>query len=52
MKLILERQIQLAFIFAFILLLLLGFFGYQSANALTKALKWEKHTQEVLMQWD
>ncbi len=52
MKLILERQIQLAFIFALLLLLVLGFFGYRSASSLQEALKWEKHTQEVLMQLD
>jgi PAS domain S-box-containing protein len=49
MKLILERQIQLAFIFALILLLTLGFFGNRSANSLNDAVKLEKHTQEVLM---
>ena len=52
MKLILERQIQLAFIFALLLLLVLGFFGYRSANSLKEALKWEKHTQELLLQLD
>ena len=49
MKLILERQIQLAFIFALVLLLLLGFFGYRSANSLNEAVTLEKHTQEVLL---
>jgi PAS domain S-box-containing protein len=52
MKLILERQIQLAFIFALLLLLVLGFFGYRSATSLKEAVKWEKHTQEVLLQLD
>ncbi len=49
MKLILERQIQLAFIFALLLLLTLGFFAYRSSNAMNEALKWEKHTQESLL---
>ena len=48
MKIILERQIQLAFIFALLLLLTLGFFAYRSSNAMYEALKWEKHTQESL----
>jgi PAS domain S-box-containing protein len=52
MKLILERQIQLAFIFALVLLLMLGFFGNRSANSLNEALKWEKHTHEVLLRLD
>jgi len=50
MKLALERQIQLAFVFALIVLLTLGFFAYRNAAALNEALKWEKHTQEVLLQ--
>ncbi len=52
MKLALERQIQLAFIFALIMLSLIGFFAYQSVTSLTEALGWEKHTQEVLLQLD
>lgn len=49
MKLLLERQIQLAFIFALFLLSTLGFFGYRSAKAMNEALMWEKHTQESLL---
>jgi PAS domain S-box-containing protein len=52
MKIALERQIYLAFIFALILLSILGFFAYRSTNSLTEAIKWEKHTQEVLLQLD
>ena len=52
MKSILEKQIQLAFIFALLLLLTLGFFAYRSASALKEALKLEKHTQEVFTQLD
>lgn len=49
MKLVLERQIQLAFIFALLVLLTLVFFGYRSAVSMSEALKWEKHTQDVLL---
>lgn len=52
MKLALERQIQLAFIFGLILLAVIGIFAYQSVNSLNTALKWEKHTQDVLLQLD
>ncbi len=52
MKLALERQIYLAFIFALILLLLLGYFGYRSANSVSEALSLENHTQEVYLQLD
>ncbi|MDQ3179664.1 MAG: CHASE3 domain-containing protein, partial [Acidobacteriota bacterium] len=52
MKLALERQIQLAFLFALLLLLTLGFLGYRSANALGEALKWANHSQEVFTQLD
>ena len=51
-KLTLERQVYLAFIFALILLLTLGYFGYRSANSVTEALKWETHSQEVFLQLD
>ncbi|MCA1639996.1 MAG: CHASE3 domain-containing protein, partial [Acidobacteria bacterium] len=52
MKLALERQIQLAFLFAFLLLLTIGFFAYRNANSLNEALKLEKNTQEILLQLD
>ena len=52
MKITLERQIYLAFIFAMILLLILGFFAYRSTNSLSEAIRWEKQTQEVLLQLD
>ncbi|MBA3632030.1 MAG: CHASE3 domain-containing protein [Acidobacteria bacterium] len=50
MKLALERQIQLAFIIALLLLLTLGFFAYRSANSMIEALSLENHTQEVFTQ--
>ena len=52
MKLALERQIYLAFIFALILLLTLGYFGYRSANSLGEALKLDNHSQDVFSQLD
>ena len=52
MKLALERQIQLAFIFGLILLVIIGFFAYGSVNSLNESLKWEKHTQEVFLKLD
>ncbi len=50
MKLVLQRQIQLAFAVALALLLTIGFFAYRSAEAFRESLKWEQHTQEVLRQ--
>ncbi len=52
MKITLERQIYLAFIFAMILLSVLGFFAYRSINSLNEAIRWEKQTQGVLSQLD
>ncbi len=52
MKLALERQIQLVFIIALLLLLIIGFFAYRSANSMTEALAWEKHTQAALLKLD
>ncbi|MGI8469507.1 MAG: CHASE3 domain-containing protein [Pyrinomonadaceae bacterium] len=52
MRLTLERQIPLAFLVAFILLVTIGFFAYRRITTLAEAIKWEKHTQEVLLQLD
>lgn len=52
MKLSLARQIPLAFIVALILLVAIGFFAHQRIATLNEALKWEKHTQEVISQLD
>lgn len=49
MKLVIERQIQIVFIIALILLLALGFFAYQSSKVMNNALDSEKHTQKVLL---
>ncbi|MDQ3087576.1 MAG: CHASE3 domain-containing protein [Acidobacteriota bacterium] len=35
-----------------ILLSILGFFAYRSINSLNEAIRWKKHTQEVLLQLD
>lgn len=52
MKLTLEKQIPLAFIVALILLVTISFFSYRRISTLNEAIKWEKHTQEVLLQLD
>jgi len=52
MKLTLERQIPLVFTIAILLLIIVAFFAYRSTNSLTESLNWEKHTQEVLQQFD
>jgi PAS domain S-box-containing protein len=52
MKLTLERQIPLVFGIAILLLAIVVYFAFRSMNSLTEALKWEKHTQEVLSQLD
>lgn len=51
-KLTLERQIPLAFIIVIILLVIISFFTYRSTNSINEAVKWEKHTQEVLLGLD
>lgn len=52
MKLTLERQIPLIFLIAILLLIIVVFFAFRSTSALNASLKWEKHTQEVLLQLD
>ncbi|MBS1795001.1 MAG: CHASE3 domain-containing protein [Acidobacteria bacterium] len=52
MKLTLERQIPLGFVIAIFLLAITIFFAFRSMNATNEALRWEKHTQEVLLQLD
>jgi len=49
MKLVLERQIQLAFVCALVLLLVTGFFTYRNARSMSEAIKWESHTRDVLL---
>ncbi|MDQ3634098.1 MAG: PAS domain S-box protein [Acidobacteriota bacterium] len=52
MKLSVGRQIQIAFLFALIILVALGIFSYRSSKYMASALNWEKHTQEVLLKLD
>lgn len=52
MKLTLERKIPLGFIVAIFLLVIIIFFAFRSMNSINEALRWEKHTQEVLLQLD
>lgn len=52
MRLTLERQIPLVFSIAILLLIIIVFFAIRSTESLNESLKWEKHTQEVLLQLD
>jgi PAS domain S-box-containing protein len=52
MKLTLERQIPLVFGIAILLLIIVVFFAFRSMNSLTRAMGWEKETQEVILQVD
>lgn len=52
MKFTLERQVPIGFSIAILLLIIVVYFGFRSTNSLNEALKWEKHTQEVLQQLD
>ncbi|MCD9186937.1 MAG: CHASE3 domain-containing protein [Pyrinomonadaceae bacterium] len=48
MKLALEKLIPTAFLLAIGLLVILGFFSYQSVKATNNAIEWEMRTQQVL----
>ena len=52
MKISVGRQIQIAFLFALIILIALGIYSYRSAKTMNSALSWEKHTQEALLKLD
>ncbi len=52
MRLTLERQIPLVFAIATLLLAVVAFFAFRSINSVGDAIKWEKHTTEVLSQLD
>ena len=52
MKLTLERLIPLGFTIAIVLLIFIIFLALRGTGSFTEALRWEKHTQEVLMQLD
>jgi CHASE3 domain sensor protein len=52
MKLTLEKQIPMVFVIVILLLTIIIFFAFRSMNSLNEALKYEKHTQEVLLQLD
>ncbi len=52
MNISIGRKIQLAFLFALVILIAVGIFSYRSANSMTSALSWEKHTQEALLTLD
>ena len=52
MKLTLEKQIPLVFGIVILLFAIIIFFAFSSMRSLKKALEWEKHTQEVVLQLD
>jgi len=52
MPLSLEKKLPIILLFAFFLLAAIGFFAYQSTRSLQEAVKWQKHTQEVLLKLD
>ena len=52
MKLTLEKQIPLVFAIAITLLIIVLFYAVRSINSVDEAVKWEKHTQEILSQLD
>ncbi len=52
MKLTLEKQIPLVFAIAVFLLAVVVFFAFRSMSSLTETLKWQKRTQQVLLQLD
>lgn len=52
MRLTLERQIPLVFAIGTILLIVVVFFAFRSMNSVNEAVKWEKHTQEIIGQLD
>lgn len=51
-KLTLEKQIPLAFLIAIILLVIISLLTYRSTNNIDSAVKWEKHTQAILLGLD
>lgn len=52
MKLTLERQIPLGFVIAIILLAIIILLAFRNINSVNEAIRWEKHTQQVLLQLD
>ncbi|MEP6903527.1 MAG: CHASE3 domain-containing protein [Actinomycetota bacterium] len=52
MPLALEKKLPVILLLAFLMLAAIGFFSYQSTHSLQEAVKWQKHTQDVLIKLD
>lgn len=52
MALTFERKLPIVLLIVFIVLAVTGFIFYQSTNSLQEAIRWEKHTQDVLLKLD
>lgn len=47
-----EKKLPLILLLAFLMLAAIGFFAYQSTSSLREAVRWQKHTQNVLIKLD
>ncbi len=47
-----EKKLPLILLLAFLMLAAIGFFAYQSTSSLRDAVRWQKHTQQVLIKID
>jgi PAS domain S-box-containing protein len=52
MPLSFEKKLPLILLLAFLMLAAIGFFAYHSTSSLQEAVKWQKHTQDVLIKLD
>jgi len=52
MPLSIEKKLPLILLLAFLMLAAIGFFAYHSTTSLQEAVKWQKHTQDVLLKLD
>lgn len=52
MPLSIEKKLPLILLLAFLMLAALSFFAYHSTSSLQEAVKWQKHTQNVLLKLD
>lgn len=47
-----EKKLPLILLLAFLMLAAIGFFAYHSTSSLREAVRWQKHTQQVLVKID
>jgi len=52
MPLSIEKKLPIILLLAFLMLAAIGFFAYKSTRSLQDAVKWQKHTQDVLLKLD